>query len=128
MKQDDNGELFIKHYRNLQRLSAEQLHAIKEGKLNIVTELVAQKQIIMDSIKALQGEFNSNDFQPEIKETMKELLGQITASEDESRQILAENCTEISKKMMAGRKEFNIQQAYEGISFQGHGNMLNIKK
>jgi hypothetical protein len=128
MQQEDKGLLFIKHYSNLQRISAEQLKAIKEEKLNTVNELVAQKQIIMDSILALQGEFDINHCQPEIKERLKELLAKITDSENESQQILNDNCSSISKKMLAGRKEIAIQQAYENHSFNGNGIRLNVKK
>lgn len=128
MQQEDKGLLFIKHYNNLQRLSVEQLKAIKEEKLNMVNELVAQKQIIMDSIMALQGEFDINHCKPEVKEKLKELLTQITVSESESQQILNDNCSSISKKMMAGRKEIAINQAYESHSLYGNGIRLNVKK
>ncbi len=128
MQQEDKGLLFIKHYSHLQRLSADLLNAIQEETLDIANDLVAQKQIIMDSITALQGEVDINSCQPEVKEKLKELFSQITASENESQQIVKNNCSSISKKMLAGRKELNIQQAYESNSFQGNGNMLNIEK
>ncbi|AIF53648.1 flagellar protein FliT [Pelosinus sp. UFO1] len=128
MQQEDKELLFIKHYSNLQRLSIEQLNAIKEEKLNMATELVAQKQIIMESIMSLQGEFDIDHCKPEIKDKLKELFSQITVSENESQQILNDNCSSITKKMMAGRKEIAIQQAYENHSFHGNGIKLNIMK
>ncbi|GMB01699.1 flagellar protein FliT [Pelosinus sp. IPA-1] len=128
MQQEDKGLLFIKHYSNLLCLSVEQLKAIKEENLNTVNELVAQKQIIMDSIVALQGEFDINNCKPEIKESLKELLIQITDNDNESQQILKDNCLSISKKMLTGRKEINLHQAYENDSFLGNGHMLNIRK
>jgi uncharacterized protein YaaW (UPF0174 family) len=128
MHQEDNGLLFIRHCSNYQRLSGEQLQAIKEENDNRVVELTAQKQIIMDSMMNLQGQFNINDCQPGIREKMKELLSQITISENEGQQIVKERCSEISKKMIANRKEMNIQQAYEEHSFQGHGSLCDIQK
>jgi GTPase involved in cell partitioning and DNA repair len=128
MQQEDKELLFIKHYSNLQRLAAKQLNAIKEEKLNTVNELVAQKQIIMNNIVAIQGDFDINNCQLEVKEKLAELVSRINASENESRQILSDNCSSVSKKMMAGRKEIAIHQAYESSSFQGNGLMFNIKK
>jgi polyhydroxyalkanoate synthesis regulator phasin len=128
MQQDEMGLLFIKHCSNFQRVSVGLLQAIKQEKVNMVAELTAQKQIIMDSMVALQGQFNINDCQPDIREKVKELLRQITISENEGQQIIKERCAEISKKMIANRKEMNIQQAYEEQSFQGSGILCDIEK
>jgi hypothetical protein len=128
MYNEDKELLFIKHCSNLQRVSVEQLQAIKEEKQNIVNELTAQKQIIMESIASLQEEFAVKDCQPEIRERLKNLLSQIAISENESQQIIKERCTDISKKMLAIRKELNIQQAYEDHSFLEPGSLCNIQK
>jgi hypothetical protein len=124
----DIGLLFIKHCSNFQRLSVEQLHAVKEEQYNMVTELAAQKQIIMNSMMALQEQFDINNCQHEIKEKVSNLLQQITISESQSQQIIKERSTDISKKMLANRKEMNIQQAYEESSFPDQGNLCNIEK
>lgn len=121
-------ELLIRHCNNLHRLSVEQLQAIKEEKENVVTELTAQKQIILDSLAALQKQFEIQTCRPEIQEQMMTLLRQIVASENEGQQIIKERCTSISKEMLANRKEMNIQQAYEETSFQIRGNLCNIEK
>jgi len=128
MQQEDKGLLLLKHYSNLQRLSAEQLKAIKEEQLDLVTHLVAQKKIIIDSIVALQTEFDINCCLPEMKERLKMLMDQISNYENESRKLLNDGCVYIGKQMLAGRKELSIQQTYEGFSFQEHGAMLNIKR
>ena len=128
MHQEDIGLLFIKHCSNFQRLSAEQLHAIEEEQYNMVTELAAQKQIIMNSMIELQGQFDINNCQQDIKEKVSNLLHQITVSESQSQQIIKERSTDISKKMLANRKEMNIQQAYEESSFPDQGNLCNIEK
>lgn len=128
MQQEEVGMLFIKHCSNLKRLSVEQLQAIKEEKDDIVTALNAQKQIIIDSLVNLQGQLDPNDYQSEIGIKVKELLSQITISENESQQIIKTRCSTISKQMLANRKEMNIQQAYEETSFQVRGNLCNIEK
>lgn len=128
MQQEDKGLLFIKHYSHLTRLSVDLLKAIKEETLEIATDLVAQKQIIIDRIAILQGEVDINECPGEVKERLRALFDQIAVSEEESRQILKDNCSGLSKKMLAGRKELTIQQAYESRSFQENGNMLNIEK
>lgn len=121
-------ELLIRHCNNLHRLSVEQLQAIREEKENVVTELTAQKQIILDSLSALQEQFEIQTCRPEIQEQVMTLLRQIVASENEGQQIIKERCTSISKEMLANRKEMNIQQAYEETSFQIRGNLCNIEK
>lgn len=128
MQQKNMEELLIRHCNNLHRLSVEQLQAIKEEKENVVTELTAQKQIILDSLAALQKQFEIQTCRPEIQEQMMTLLRQIVASENEGQQIIKERCTSISKEMLANRKEMNIQQAYEETSFQIRGNLCNIEK
>ncbi|AJQ26082.1 hypothetical protein [Pelosinus fermentans] len=128
MHQENIGLLFIKHCSNFQRLSAEQLRAIEEEQYNMVTELAAQKQIIMNSMIELQGQFDINNCQQDIKEKVSNLLHQITVSESQSQQIIKERSTDISKKMLANRKEMNIQQAYEESSFPDQGNLCNIEK
>ncbi|OAM92852.1 protein FliT [Pelosinus fermentans] len=128
MRQEENELLFIKHCRNLQQLSLQQLHAIKEEKIDIINELAIQKQIIIDGIVALQEKFNIEQCELGDKASMKELLQKIADSENESQQIVRERCTSISKEMLANRKELNIQQAYEDRPYQEHGNMLNIIK
>ncbi len=128
MQQEDKGLLFIKHYSHLRRLSADLLKAIKGETLEIATDLIAQKQIIIDRIAILQGEVDIDDCPEEVKEKLKVLFDEITVSEEESRQILKNNCSGLSKKMLAGRKEITIQQAYESRSFEENGNMLNIEK
>jgi hypothetical protein len=129
MHQEEIGLLFIKHCGNYQRLAAEQLQAIKDSENNRIAELTTQKQIIMDSMVALQGQFDINDCQPDIREKVKSVLSQITTSENEGQQIVKERCTAISKKMLANRKEINIQQAYEKqSSFQDRGILCNIEK
>jgi GTPase involved in cell partitioning and DNA repair len=128
MQQEEMGLLFIKHCNNFQRLSVEQLQAIKEEKDSQVADLTAQKQIIMDSMIDLQAQFNIIDCHPDIKEQVKELLNEINISENKGQEIIKERCTEISKKMLANRKEMNIQQAYEEHSFQNNGVLCNIEK
>jgi GTPase involved in cell partitioning and DNA repair len=128
MQQEEVGLLFIKHCNNFQRLSVEQLQAIKEEKDSQVAELTAQKQIIMDSMVDLQEQFNIIDCHPNIRKQVRELLSKITISENDSQQIIRERCTNISKEMIANRKELNIQQAYEDRPYQERGNMLNIIK
>jgi len=118
----------MKHCNNLQRLSAEQLQAIKEEKDNLINEIAAQKQIIIDNLMTLQGQFDINDYRTDIRERVKEMLGQIMISESESQQIVKGRCTDVSKQMLANRKEMNIQQAYEESSFQVQGNLCNIEK
>ncbi len=128
MGQEEMGLLLIKHCDNLQRLSVEQLQAIKEEKDDLVTELAAQKQIIVEGMITLQGQFEINSCQLEIREKVKALLSQITISENESQEIVKRHCANISKKMIAMRKEMNIQSAYEERSFQVQGNLCNIEK
>ena len=128
MYQEDMGLLLMKHCNNLQRLSAEQLQAIKEEKDNLINEIAAQKQIIIDNLMTLQGQFDINDCRTDIRERVKEMLGKIMISESESQQIVKGRCTDVSKKMLANRKEMNIQQAYEESSFQVQGNLCNIEK
>lgn len=128
MQQKNIEELLIRHCNNLHRLSVEQLQAIREEKENVVTELTAQKQIILDSLAALQEQFEIQACRPEIQEQVMTLLRQIVASENEGQQIIKERCTSISKEMLANRKEMNIQQAYEETSFQIRGNLCNIEK
>jgi len=128
MYQEDMGLLLMKHCNNLQRLSAEQLQAIKEEKDNLVNEIAAQKQIIINNLMTLQGQFDINDCRTDIRERVKEMLGQIMISESESQQIVKGRCTDVSKQMLANRKEMNIQQAYEESSFQVQGNLCNIEK
>ncbi len=128
MQQKNMEELLIRHCNNLHRLSVEQLQAIREEKENVVTELTAQKQIILDSLSALQEQFEIQTCRPEIQEQVMTLLRQIVASENEGQQIIKERCTSISKEMLANRKEMNIQQAYEETSFQIRGNLCNIEK
>ena len=128
MYQEDMGLLLMKHCNNLQRLSAEQLQAIKEEKDNLINEIAAQKQIIINNLMTLQGQFDINDCRTDIRERVKEMLGQIMISESESQQIVKGRCTDVSKQMLANRKEMNIQQAYEESSFQVQGNLCNIEK
>jgi predicted phosphoribosyltransferase len=126
--QDDNGLALIKHYGNFQRLSIEHLQAITEEKTNSVTELIAQKQIIMDSIVPLQAKFVINECQPATVEKLKELLSQITISEHAIWQMINEQSQDIAKEMLAARKEMSIYNAYNDRSFLKNGNLLNIQK
>lgn len=126
--QDDNGLVLIKHYSNFQRLSKEHLQAIIDEKTNLITEIIAQKQIIMDRIVPLQADFLVNECQPAILEKLKELLGQITVSENASQQMIKEHSKSIAKQMLAARKEMSIYNAYDDHSFQKQGNLLNIQK
>ncbi|EIW20920.1 MULTISPECIES: hypothetical protein [Pelosinus] len=128
MYQEEMGLLLIKHCNNLKRLSIEQLQAIKEEKDNLVTELAAQKHIIVEDMIALQEQFEISRCHSDIKEKVKVLLSQIAISENESQEIVKRHCTDISKKMLANRKEMNIQSAYEESSFQVQGNLCNIEK
>jgi len=128
LQQQENELLLIKHCQNLQQLSVKQLHALKEDKLDLVNELATQKQIIIDSIAALQVKFDIKYCQLEFKEKMKMLLNQIDECENQSQQIVREHCASIGKEMLANRKELNIQQSYEEGSYQESGNMLNIRK
>lgn len=128
MCQEEVGLLLIKHCSNLQRLSVEQLQAIKEENENVVMELAAQKQIIVDDMVAMQKQFDVSACPRETREMVKELLNQIAISENESQQIIQERCKNISKQMLVNRKEMNIQQAYEESSFQVQGNLCNIEK
>lgn len=125
---EEMGLLFIKHCSNLQRLSIEQLNAIKEEKDDVINELTAQKKIILEDIENLQRQFDINQCNKEIVEKAKELLNQISDCEDNSQQILRSRSTEISRKMLANRKEMNIQQAYEERSYQDNSSILNIIK
>lgn len=128
MQHEDSELLFIKHHSNLQKLSAKQLQAIKEDQLTIVDEIVAQKQIIIDSIVALQEKFDISNCQPSTKESLQKLLTQINANEKESQQIVGGRCTDIRIKMLAIRKEANIQEAYDGDSSPNQGIFFNVRR
>ncbi|SFL45067.1 hypothetical protein [Pelosinus propionicus] len=127
MQQENIEFLYIKHCNNLRRLSMEQLQAIKDEQGSRVAELAEQKQIVMDSLIALQEQIDIKDCHTEIGEKVKEILQQIAISEKESQQIIKERCASISKQMLANRKEMNIQ-AYEEAPSQTHGNLCNIEK
>jgi hypothetical protein len=129
MYQEEMELLLVKHCNNLHQLSVKQLQAIKEEKDTIVTELAAQKQIIVDGMVALQTQFDINSWQLETRDKVKKLLDQIAMNESESQQIVKERCTNLSRQMLANRREMNIQQAYEEeSSFQVQGNLCNIEK
>lgn len=129
MSPEEFENLFIKHCSNYQRLAAEQLHAIKAQKDDRAVALMQQKQIIMESMVALQEQFDIQDCQEVIKAKVKELLHQIAISEQAGQQLVTERCVQISKTMLANRKELDIQQAYEKqSSFQERGNWCNIEK
>lgn len=128
MHQEDVWLLFIKHCSNFQRLSAEQLHAIEKEQDDMVTELASQKQIIMNSMVAFQEQYDINECQQEVKEKINSLLQQITITESQSHQIIRQRSADISKKMLANRKEMNIQQAYEDNYVSDHGTLCNIEK
>ncbi|MBP2657528.1 MAG: hypothetical protein H6Q69_560 [Firmicutes bacterium] len=128
MQQEENELHYLKHFSNLQRLSVEQLHAIKEEQSDVVHELATQKQIVMDSIVTLQGTYSIEECQLGFREKLKKILQEISSIDSESQQILQERCTALSKKMLANRKELSIQQSYEARPFQQQAAFVNIIK
>lgn len=128
MQQKEEEINCLKHFNNLQRLSVEQLHAIKAEQYDMIQELTTQKQIIMNSIVTLQGTFNIKDCQLDFREKLKKILQGISSINNESQQILQERCTAVSKEMLANRKELNINQAYEESHLQEQVTFVNLIK
>jgi uncharacterized protein YnzC (UPF0291/DUF896 family) len=128
MQQEEKELRYLKHFCNLQRLSVEQLHVIKEDQSDVIHELINQKQIVMNSIIAMRGAFNIEDCQLAFKEKLKKVLQEISLIDKESQQIIQERCKAISKQMLANRKEISINQAYETNNFQESATFVNIIK
>ena len=55
MKNRDQESVLIKHYTNIRQLSQRQLEAIRLGNMEGVSELLAQKQLIVDQVQKDQA-------------------------------------------------------------------------
>lgn len=124
-QQNSQGDLLLKHYCNLRTLSMKQLAAIKEEQLPVVTDVIGQKEMLINEIKKWHEHHEISDCAPEVVYHMREIVREISGYEEASRKLLAERRDQVRKVMVVKQKSKIIQQAYEG---QFYSQQLNIRK
>ena len=119
-------KLFLTHYSNLQALSQKQLEAIQNGDDININACIEQKQLIIEHIQNLQTELGSLRYSETAREKVEQLLKNIAAMEEQSRELLTERQEKLRLEMVVINKTKTLQTAYEGT--YAAGNLINRSK
>lgn len=125
MQSSGQGDLLLKHYRNLGTLAKRQLAAIIEDQPFVVEDFIAQKEMLINEIKKWHAQNKLSDCVPDVTKVLRHIIREIVDSEEQSQKILIERQEQVRKMMIVKQKNQMIQQAYEGQYFS---QQLNIQK
>ncbi len=118
--------LILKHYRNIQKLSLQQLEAIKKENSADAARFIEQKQLIIEHIKKSEADLDYSDFSEKTLEQLRQLLSNINAMDAESQQCLYEKKENTRSRIVASQKGKILRQAYEASL--GTGSIVNRSK
>lgn len=98
-----DGHNLITSYRNLYTLAGKQLQCIEQEDYTALEEILAQKQLIIDSIAGIQTIFSDNQTGVDHKYLIQ-MISEIMDLEKRSRELLESKNKETAEKILAVKR------------------------
>lgn len=109
---NENEQILLTHFHNLQDVTAGQLEAVRNGKMEVLDDILMQKQMIIERINDLKKQISIENCHPQIRGQIRKLVLKCVGLEEESRQYVETIQVAIRREMVSLRQENQLHEKY----------------